>query len=914
MKPTRTLRLPDILVVVLLLLTILPTGGATASEATFSRVRIMMESNSQMKKLWENGVHIDHYSGNFSTGIELVLSSEELTNLTSAGIPFQVEAADLKAEHAARAPSSPQDMAASRRLQETDGVEGFDFGSMGGFYTFDEVVEQLDSMTLLYPHLITTRSSLGVSHQGRDIWMVKISDNPGVDESSTEKAVYYDALHHAREPESMAATLYYMFWLLENYGSDPVATYVVDSRELFFVPVVNPDGYVYNEQTDPNGGGFWRKNRRPNGGNCFGVDLNRNYSFGYGNNNGSSSDPCSETYRGPAAFSEPETQAIRDLLANINPVIAFSTHTYAERFLNPYGYIAEAPEYDVYSEFASDFVSGSSYLYGITSEMLGYFSSGTTRDYLHSEGTYAWTPELGADGFWPPQSSIIPIASENLPRFIYLAWVAGAYASIQSVEPMGQVIAGAGFELVASIKNKGLTQDATNVVVTASTSYPHISSVVGEVGYGAIGPRSIISNEGTPFRFEVTPSAEFLDEVSFIVQVMQDGVETDRDTVSFLVGGGSILFQDDAETGRGQWNASGPGQQWDTTFVSSRGGSYSFADSRYGNASNNTSNYLTGSQPIDLSASIHPRLEFWAKWSIEEDFDYARVQLSTNGGSTWVSLAGNHTRMFQGQPSYTASSRWVQERIDLSPYAGNTIQIRFHHDTDGGIPGDGFYVDDIMLVEYSDSTGSSIPCGDISSFLARCQSSGTVQSRVLFQNSSIHAGKSIEWLIDGTPYSSIILTNGTHSIARLSVNGLGAGSHSVEMITPPGCFDPVEVVCNSLFSAADEDWSSTDVIELDVRADQPVTETSLRGNFPNPFNPSTLIQYDIGTPSHVTLAIYDMLGREVAVLVDEFQSPGRRSVQWNATGAAGDPIASGLYLARVTAGSYVGAIRLLLMK
>ncbi|MDH4071248.1 MAG: M14 family zinc carboxypeptidase, partial [Ignavibacteria bacterium] len=648
MKSTPLVRRSGTPLFALLMLILLPAGNATGNEETYSLVRIMPESNDQIAGLWESGVHLDHFVGNFSTGIEVILNSEEISNLTRSGIPFRIETNDLKAEHARRFPPTQGEMEKSRRLQKADGVDGLGFGSMGGFYTFDEVVEQLDSMTLLYPHLITPRSSLGLSHQGRDIWMVKISDNPGIDESASEKAVYYDALHHAREPASMAATLYYMYWMLENYGSDPVATYLVDTREQFFVPVVNPDGYVYNEQTDPNGGGFWRKNRRPNGGNCFGVDLNRNYSFGYGNNNGSSSDPCSETYRGPNAFSEPETQAIRDLLAEINPVIAFTTHTYAERFLNPYGYIAEAPEYGVYSEFASDFVSGSSYLYGITSEMLGYFSSGTTRDYLHSEGTYAWTPELGSDGFWPPQSSIIPIASENLPRFRYLAWVAGAYADVQNIEPLGQVIAGADFEFTVSVKNRGLAQDADDVIVSVSTTYPHASSVVSDVAYGTIAPRSIASNISTPFRFQFTPSAEFLDEVSFVVQVSQDGVETNRDTVSFLVGKASVLFEDNAENGRVQWNVSGSGQQWDTTSVGSRGGSYSFADSRYGNAANNTSNYLTASQSIDLSASVHPYLEFWAKWSIEEDFDYSRIQISTNSGSSWISLAGHHARIFQG--------------------------------------------------------------------------------------------------------------------------------------------------------------------------------------------------------------------------------------------------------------------------
>ena len=96
-----------------------------------------------------------------------------------------------------------------------------------------------------------------------------------------------------------------MWSLLEGYNSDEELTYLVNNREMYFVPVVNPDGYVYNQTTNPLGGGLWRKNRSVNSGNCMGVDLNRNFSFEWGNPFGSSFDPCDNTYRGTEAFSEP---------------------------------------------------------------------------------------------------------------------------------------------------------------------------------------------------------------------------------------------------------------------------------------------------------------------------------------------------------------------------------------------------------------------------------------------------------------------------------------------------------------------------------------------------------------------------------------------------------------------------------
>src|SRR5690606_2209606 len=117
-----------------------------------------------------------------------------------------------------------------------------------------------------------------------------ISDQPDVDQDEPE--VLYDALHHAREPASLSQLIFYMWYLLENYGTNDEVTYLVDSTEMYFVPCVNPDGYVYNWNNHPTGGGMWRKNRRVNGNGTFGVDLNRNYGHEWGyNNTGSSPDP-----------------------------------------------------------------------------------------------------------------------------------------------------------------------------------------------------------------------------------------------------------------------------------------------------------------------------------------------------------------------------------------------------------------------------------------------------------------------------------------------------------------------------------------------------------------------------------------------------------------------------------------------
>jgi hypothetical protein len=142
---------------------------------------------------------------------------------------------------------------------------------------------------------------------------VKVSDNVGVDEREPE--VVFDGLHHADEHMSLEMTLAILRWLVTGYGTDPTITRLVDTREIWIVFALNPDGATYDI------GGrtyhYWRKNRQPTpGSTSIGTDLNRNYDYRWGCCGGSSSPPSSSRYRGPAAFSAPETRAFRDFIAS----------------------------------------------------------------------------------------------------------------------------------------------------------------------------------------------------------------------------------------------------------------------------------------------------------------------------------------------------------------------------------------------------------------------------------------------------------------------------------------------------------------------------------------------------------------------------------------------------------------------
>ncbi|MCK4596125.1 hypothetical protein KAT73_05030, partial [candidate division WOR-3 bacterium] len=135
------------------------------------------------------------------------------------------------------------------------GRDGF-----GDFYTFDEAYAIIDSLTMSYPELVKIRWEIGEGWRGNKIYALKISDNPEIDEDEPE--VLYDACIHAREPVTVNVLVESMRTLLQNYGDDPEITFLLNNRQLYFIPILNPDGYLHNENTNPGGGGMWRKNRR----------------------------------------------------------------------------------------------------------------------------------------------------------------------------------------------------------------------------------------------------------------------------------------------------------------------------------------------------------------------------------------------------------------------------------------------------------------------------------------------------------------------------------------------------------------------------------------------------------------------------------------------------------------------------
>jgi hypothetical protein len=143
------------------------------------------------------------------------------------------------------------------------------------------------------------------------------------------------------------------------------------------------------------------------------------------------------------------------------------------------------------------------------------------------------------------------------------------------------------------------------------------------------------------------------------------------------------------------------------------------------------------------------------------------------------------------------------------------------------------------------------------------------------------------------------------------------GSHTVTLEVPGGCYSPVTFNCQ-VDATPDPEWDALWAEALDLEAATALkavpTETRIIGNYPNPFNPSTTIRYALSVDSPVSVRVYNMLGQEVATLVNGFQKAGEQSVEWHGTNNFGQAVASGLYIYRLQAGNTVLTQKMLFTK
>ncbi|MBB5829443.1 murein tripeptide amidase MpaA [Micromonospora carbonacea subsp. aurantiaca] len=318
----------------------------------------------------------------------------------------------------------------------SDGVGTTGFPSAdSNYHDYAELTTVVNKVVADHP-TIARKISIGKSYEGRDLMAVKISDNVATDEAEPE--ILFNSQQHAREHLTVEMAIYLLDLFTDSYGSDSRITSIVNSREIWIVPTVNPDGSEYDIAT----GSYrsWRKNRQPNSGAAaVGTDLNRNWGYNWGCCGGSSGVPSSSTYRGPSAFSAPETKALRDfvnsrVVGGVQQIKAnIDWHTYSQLVLWPFGYTTAntttgmtADQYNTFATLGQRMAATNGYTPEQSSDL--YITDGDSLDWMWAtHGIWAYTFEMypgssgAGGGFYPPDEVIPAQTSRNKEAVLLLS-------------------------------------------------------------------------------------------------------------------------------------------------------------------------------------------------------------------------------------------------------------------------------------------------------------------------------------------------------------------------------------------------------------------------------------------------------------------------------------------------------------
>ncbi|HTE13008.1 MAG TPA: M14 family zinc carboxypeptidase, partial [Chitinophagaceae bacterium] len=623
--------------------------------------------------------------------------------------------------------------------------------TLGGYYSFPQMEAAMTALVAAYP-TIASKTSLGKTYQNRDIWVIKISDNVATDETN-EPEVLYMGLQHAREAITGASMIYFMQYLCEQYSKDTRIKNLVDNREIFIIPCFNPDGWEYNRSTDPNGGGDWRKNRKPNAGGSFGVDLNRNWGVDWGNcsapisgpaSSCGTSDPTQDTYWGTGAFSELENQAVRTFTQSHHLVAGFDQHAYGPYYSLPFGrhslHTMSPKGINFYTAIPALMATYNGMRAADSYDALGYEVAGGFKDWMlmgnigtgTKDTVYALTGEGAAGGgtpafgaaasFWAPSGQIISLCRSMCYQNLQLAYATGSYVDLQDVSDIAVTALNGSFNF--SVQRLGLGNDPVTVSliplenIQSSGSAVTISSLPGyyETYNGSIS-------------YNLFPALGTGQRIKFIWKVATGGY-TYSDTITKFYNPTQLLY-DDMESPNiltTNWSnpapstlASGFGYNYTSgSFVFTTSGGYGGGKALSESAAN--TNYTTKAIKIcqykttfNLTGATAAYLSFWTRYRAENFRDRMQVLASTNG-TAWTALRGSTTieepgtlddATLNGTPALTGiHDYWTHEIFNLSAYDGNaTVYLRFQFTSDDDPSSfkyeldDGFYIDNVKVIK-----------------------------------------------------------------------------------------------------------------------------------------------------------------------------------------------------------------------
>ncbi|MBM4399316.1 MAG: T9SS type A sorting domain-containing protein [Candidatus Cloacimonetes bacterium] len=630
-----------------------------------------------------------------------------------------------------------------------------------GYRSYATMITDLTNLVSLHNdimHLTTIGTGWGsiYNQQGytnystfnHDIVAIKISDNPSVEED--EPAFFFVGAHHAREPLSVEATLSILTDLVDNYNIDPWITNIINNSAIWFVPMLNPDGHkIVWEQQDI----WWRKNIRDNNNNhAFntsnyygygndGVDLNRNYSLGWGFFS-ASDDIEYATYHGPAPFSEPETQAFKDFLMSHPFVAGISFHTYSELVLFPYGFTSNlvAPDYTELSSLAVDMANL------IPAESGGYYSpipswalypaSGTFDDWAYgNQGIFSYTVELSTE--FIPNASIVSLvtqrvkpAARKLLERATKSMLTGHVTDAVTRQPLEAVIFVQGIDdsptyrahymsklpfgryyrfltgnMVWNIRifAQGYLPFETEVYISADDVTTLDVSLVPSVltnlniniqTYGEIPVQNacleLLGTDIEPLYSDANGDI-LIDNFYYgfyNIKISKDGFETiyyssaiTQSSLIFLLSNFPFIIYD-FETNLSNWSGIG---NWGLSTQHSYNGNKSLTDSPMGSYQNELTTYIKTTNPINLGNYQNICLSFYVKCDIELDGDYCNLEYSLDN-QNWNAF-----------DYYNGTYNWTRKTYNMNYLRGFSVYFRFRMVANYYQNSDGIYIDDFFI-------------------------------------------------------------------------------------------------------------------------------------------------------------------------------------------------------------------------
>jgi hypothetical protein len=745
--------------------------------------------------------------------------------------------------------------------------------TFGGYYSFAQMEAAMNSLVASYP-AIAQKTSLGKSHENRDIWCIKISDQVSLDQAN-EPEVLFIGLQHAREAIGGSSMIFFMQYLCENYSADPKIRDLVDNREIFIIPCMNPDGWEYN-RTHGGAGGGWRKNRRDNTGSSWGVDLNRNWSVDWSNcsapivgspSSCGSNDPFDDTYYGPSSFSEPETRAIRDFTYAHHLVAMIDQHAYGPYYSLPFGRpslsgnVMSSADAQFYTHIASAMGTYNGMRSGNSPQALGYEVAGGVKDWMLKgnigTGTkgkvMGLTGEGGAGGgtggsfgsFWAPASQITNLCKGMAYQNLQLLFSAGSYVNLQDKSDVSVDSRTGSFSF--SVKRVGLEDR------------PVIISMI---------PLENIVSAGSPITISSLPNYgdTYTDNISFTLPAALEDGKRLRFAWKIETGGYTYydtvtkfykpieLFEDDMEGSNvnTNWNVSAG---WNYTTEDAYAGNKSLTESPGGNYPANATRRATYTGVLDLSDATAALLSFWVKHRAENFYDKLQVKVSDDGGVSWTAIAGTTTvqepgtldgSTINGRPSLTGIKEdWTRELFDLSGWM-NTSALRLRFEFTSGSStsydfseDDGFHIDNIKVIK-SNTPMMALPAHFIS-LTANLQADKSVR---IDWNATIdqeHDYFEVERSVNGTEFNSI-----------------GRGSSSA----PYWKMDPSPVIGNNFYRIRQVNKDGKTMYSQIVKVYFDPTKLNV-WVYPNPVLDILTVKLNSNLPDRYQVTISDLTGRKV---------------------------------------------------